>query len=142
MAATGCNIVPFPSNDNVGYWTDEEWQLKQTLTEVESLWSADKDNIMILSWWIKAMHNMADYYQKQSRFSKTFYYLVTPHNWLINQLHREDKTQDEIDLIIHMMQTTFKPLYDFSLVQPCCDKCRNNLEETRLMLKQRSKTLH
>ena len=132
----------FTNNARVVYWSDEEKHLKQVLRDVESNWETNKSAFPELMKWIKAMQDLANLYLKQGDLKQAFYHFITPHNWVVNQLHRQDLSQDDITTTIHVLRMTFEPLYNFSLIHPCCDKCRKNLEETRQMLAQAEYQVH
>jgi hypothetical protein len=127
---------------NPQYWHGEENHHKEALVEAESLWSKDRDNIELLMRWVSCMHDLAKLYELKPDYKKTFYHLITPHNWIVNKLHDKTLSEDEITITLNALKITFLPLYRYSLKRPCCDACRKNLEDQHAWFKHTEKRLH
>ena len=124
------------------YSSDLESQYKNDLANAETLWTKDRNDVVLQTRWVKCMHNLAKVYEAQSDHKKTFYYLITPHNWIVNKLHDRTLSEDEITITLNALKITFDPLYEYSLKRPCCNTCRQNLEDQRAWFKYTEKQLH
>jgi hypothetical protein len=124
------------------YSSDLESQYKNDLANAETLWTKDRNDVVLQTRWVKCMHNLAKVYEAQSDHKKTFYYLITPHNWIVNKLHDRTLSEDEITITLNALKITFDPLYEYRLKRPCCNICRQNLEDQRAWFKHTENQLH
>ena len=123
-------------------WDAQERHYKEMLKEAQSLWNKQQDDFSLLRECISWMHNLSNLYEEQGESTKAYYYLVTPHNWIVDKLHDPALSKDDSDRTLNILGMTFTPLYEYSLKQECCNTCRQNLEEQREWFEQTMKQLH
>ena len=123
-------------------WDAQERHYKEMLKEAQSLWNKQQDDFSLLRECISWMHNLSNLYEEQGESTKAYYYLVTPHNWVVDKLHDPALSKDDSDRTLNILGMTFTPLYEYSLKQECCNTCRQNLEEQREWFEQTMKQLH
>jgi hypothetical protein len=123
-------------------WDAQERHYKEMLKEAQSLWIKQQDDFSLLRECISWMHNLSSLYEEQGESTKAYYYLVTPHNWVVDKLHDPALSKDDSDRTLNILGMTFTPLYEYSHKQECCNTCRQNLEEQREWFEQTMKQLH
>ena len=123
-------------------WDSQERHYKEMLKETQNLWNKQQDDFSLLRECISWMHNLSNLYEEQGESTKAYYYLVTPHNWIVDKLHDPALSKDDSDRTLNILGMTFTPLYEYSLKQECCNTCRQNLEEQREWFEQTMKQLH
>ena len=123
-------------------WDAQERHYKEMLKEAQSLWNKQQDDFSLLRECISWMHNLSNLYEEQGKSTKAYYYLVTPHNWVVDKLHDPALSKDDSDRTLNILGMTFTPLYEYSHKQECCNTCRQNLEEQREWFEQTMKQLH
>ena len=123
-------------------WDAQERHYKEMLKETQNLWNKQQDDFSLLRECISWMHNLSNLYEEQGESTKAYYYLVTPHNWIVDKLHDPALSKDDSDRTLNILGMTFTPLYEYSLKQECCNTCRQNLEEQREWFEQTMKQLH
>lgn len=123
-------------------WAGQERHYKEMLKEAQTLWNKNQDDFGLLRECISWMHNLSNLYEEQEKSAKAYYYLVTPHNWVVNKLHDPELSKDDSDRTLNILGMTFTPLYEYSLKQECCNTCKQNLEEQREWFEQTMKELH
>lgn len=124
------------------YWSEAEIQAKNALTEIKSQLSQDPHNVVLIMKWISSMQHLAEVYEARGDLIKAYYYLITPHNKIVDRLHDKALNEDEISITLSALSITFKPLHAYSLKHPCCDDCKKSLEEQRAWLEHSKSQLH
>lgn len=120
-------------------WLGEERHYKELLVTIERQRSKDKNDVALLMKWVSCMHRLSAIYEGESDLDKTYYYLITPHNWLVARLHDKTLSEDEIAITKNLLGITFEPLYKYIMKKACCNDCLKNLEQQRAWLARSTK---
>ena len=117
-------------------WMGEERHYKEILVSIERLRSTNKNDVALLMKWVSCMHRLSAIYEGQSDQDKTYYYLITPHNWVVDRLHDKTLSEDDVAITKNLLGITFEPLYKYIMKKACCSDCMKNLEQQRAWLEQ------
>ncbi len=123
-------------------WLQAEYFYKEAASYLDLLWSADSQNVELLTAWVSASHNLAALYELQGNSQISLHYLLIPHHRML-ALSQSTEHSDDMRLIaMKALKITLVPIFLFSQKYSVCKDCQKALNDFQTQLDESQNTVH